>query len=259
MQPRKRCSLEAHLLSQWPQGYFRQVHTELDSTNAEARRLAEAGGAQHGPLWIMAERQSAGHGRRGRAWQTEEGNLAATLLLRPDAPQAVTGQLSFAAALAVAEMAAHFAPRAMIAVKWPNDVLADGKKLAGILLEGGSARTTKNWLAIGIGVNLAGHPEGTEFPAMSLAGLGIAAPPAQEALTMLAACFAHWYDVWMKDGFETLRTEWLARAKGVGMPIRARLPQETREGVFEGIDENGALLLNEGGSVRAIAAGEVFF
>jgi len=239
-------------LSLWPQGYSKQVHAELDSTNEEARRLAEAGAV--GPLWIMALRQNAGRGRRGRAWISPEGNLAATLLLRPDAPQAVTGQLSFAAALAVADMAAHFAPDAAIAVKWPNDVLADGKKLAGILLEGGAG-----WLAIGIGVNLAGHPEGTEFPATSLAQLGIAVPSQDEALTVLAARFAHWYGLWMQGGFESLRMQWLARAKGVGAPIRARLPQETRTGVFEGIDASGALLLNEGGQVRVIAAAEVFF
>ena len=239
-------------MSLWPQGYSKQVHAELDSTNEEARRLAEAGAV--GPLWIMALRQNAGRGRRGRAWISPEGNLAATLLLRPDAPQAVTGQLSFAAALAVADMAAHFAPDAAIAVKWPNDVLADGKKLAGILLEGGAG-----WLAIGIGVNLAGHPEGTEVPATSLAQLGIAVPSQDEALTVLAARFAHWYGLWMQGGFESLRMQWLARAKGVGAPIRARLPQETRTGVFEGIDASGALLLNEGGQVRVIAAAEVFF
>lgn len=241
----------------WPQGYSKQVHGELDSTNEEARRLAQAGVA--GPLWIMAERQTAGRGRRGRAWHAPEGNLAATLLLRPQASQSVTGQLSFAAALAVADMAARFAPQADIAVKWPNDVLADGKKLAGILLEGGPDKANRTWLAVGIGVNLASHPEGTEFPAMSLAGLGVAPPSPEEALTVLAARFAHWYDLWMQSGFEWLRTAWLTRAKGVGSPIRARLPQETRMGVFEGIDADGALLLNEGGWVRAISAGEVFF
>ena len=239
-------------MSQWPQGYSKQVHAELDSTNAQARRVAENG--ETGPVWIMALRQTAGYGRRGRAWQTAEGNLAATLLVTPHAPQGVTGQLSFAAALAVAEMAEHFVPNAAIAVKWPNDVLADGRKLSGILLE-----TGQGWLAIGIGVNLASHPEGTEFPATSLSRLGIAPPMAEEALTILAASFAHWYDVWMQAGFETLRAAWLARAEGLGGPIRARLPHETLEGVFEGIDENGALLLNEGGRVRAIAAGEVFF
>ncbi len=236
----------------WPQGYSKRIHAELDSTNEEARRLAEAG--EVGPAWIMAERQSAGRGRRGRAWHSPEGNLAATLLLRPDASQAATGQLSFAAALAVADMVAHFAPNAAIAVKWPNDVLADGKKLAGILLEGGSG-----WLAIGIGVNLAAYPEGTEFPATSLAQLGVASPSQNEALTVLAARFTHWYGLWMQGGFESLRMQWLARAFGVGSPIRARLAQETRTGVFEGIDATGALLLNEGGQVRAIAAGEVFF
>jgi BirA family biotin operon repressor/biotin-[acetyl-CoA-carboxylase] ligase len=244
-------------LSLWPQGYSKQVHAELDSTNEEARRLARAGDA--GPLWIIAERQTGGRGRRGRAWKTEKGNLAATLLLRPDAPQAVTGQLSFAAALAVAETAVHFAPHAAVAVKWPNDVLAEERKLAGILLEGGDAKPNLNWLAIGIGVNLASHPEGTEFPATSLAELGVSVPSPLEALTVLAARFAHWYDVWMKDGFAPLRDEWLTRAKGVGRPIRARLPNETREGLFEGIDASGALLLNEGGRLRAIAAGEVFF
>ena len=239
-------------MNAWPQGYCRQVYAELDSTNEEARRLAQAG--EVGPVWIMAERQTAGRGRRGRAWHVPQGNLAATLLLKPKVSQAVTGQLSFAAALAVADMAAHFAPQAGIAVKWPNDVLADGKKLAGILLEGGDG-----WLAIGIGVNLAGHPEGTEFPATSLAQLGVAVPSPQEALTVLAARFAHWYDLWMHSGFESLRAAWLARAFGVGAPIRARLPHETHEGVFEGIDADGALLLNEGGQVRAIAAAEVFF
>jgi BirA family biotin operon repressor/biotin-[acetyl-CoA-carboxylase] ligase len=239
-------------LNLWPRGYSRQLHVELDSTNAEARRLAEAG--EIGSVWIMAERQNAGRGRRGGAWATAPGNLATTLLLRPDAPQSVSGQLSFAAALAAADMISHFAPAAAVRVKWPNDVLADGKKLAGILLEGGSG-----WLAIGIGVNLASHPQGTEFPATSLAGLGIAPPSAEQALTVLAARFAHWYDLWMKAGFETLRAAWLARAFGVGAPIRARLPRETCEGVFEGIDQSGALLLNQGGRVRAIAAGEVFF
>jgi BirA family biotin operon repressor/biotin-[acetyl-CoA-carboxylase] ligase len=241
----------------WPRGYSKQVHAELDSTNQEARRLAEAG--ECGPLWILALRQSAGHGRRGRAWQTVQGNLAATLLLRPEAPQAVSGQLSFAAALATADMILHFAPQAAVAVKWPNDVLVGGAKIAGILLEGGPAKSGKDWLAIGIGVNLASHPEDTEFPATSLAHQGIAPPSPEQALTILAARFAHWYDGWMQDGFESLRAAWLARAKGVGAPIRARLPHETREGVFEGIDASGALLLNEGGRLSAIAAGEVFF
>jgi BirA family biotin operon repressor/biotin-[acetyl-CoA-carboxylase] ligase len=237
-------------LISWPAGRVR--YEELDSTNSEARRLAEKG--EPGPLWISTARQTAGRGRRGRAWDAAPGNLAATLLIRPNAPQAAIGQLSFVAALAAAETASHFAPTAAISVKWPNDVLAEGKKLAGILLEGEA-----DWLAIGVGINLASFPEGTEFPATALAQLGIAPPSSEEALTVLAARFAHWYDGWMKTGFDTIREAWLARAAGLGKPIRARLPNETREGVFEGIDQSGALLLNEQGRLRPIAAGEVFF
>jgi BirA family biotin operon repressor/biotin-[acetyl-CoA-carboxylase] ligase len=232
------------------------AYGELDSTNSEARRLAQAG--EPGPLWITAEHQTAGRGRRGRVWDSAPANLAASLLLRPEAPIAIVGQLSFVAALAVAEMAVHFAPRAAITVKWPNDVLGEGRKLAGILLEAGPA-PEGNWLAIGIGVNLASFPQGTEFPATSLAQLGLAPPTPADALSVLAARFDHWYAAWMNEGFETVRSAWLARAGGLGLPIRARLPHETREGVFEGIDSAGALLLNEQGLVSTIAAGEVFF
>jgi len=240
----------------WPQGYGKIAHRELDSTNDEARRMAEAGEA--GPLWITAARQTAGRGRRGRAWDAGTGNLAASLLLRPQAPEAVIGQLSFVAALAAADMAAQFAPGAIIEVKWPNDVLGNGKKLAGILLESG--RDSHGfWLVIGIGMNLADFPEGTEFPATSLAELGVAAASPDTALCVLAARFAHWYDVWMSLGFETVRTAWLARAAGLGGPIRARLPHETHEGIFAGIDTGGALLLNQQGRLRPITAGEVFF
>jgi len=223
---------------------------EIDSTNEEARR--RAGSGERGPLWIMAERQTAGRGRRGAVWQAADGNLTATLLLSPPANYA---QLSFAAALAVSDLAQHFAPGRRVTVKWPNDVLAEGRKLAGILLESGPG-----WLAIGVGVNLTGHPDGTEFPATSLAALGVSPPVPKAALSVLAARFAHWYDCWMKDGFESLRAAWLARAPEVGAPIRARLAShETRHGLFEGIDASGALLLREASGVSAITAGEVFF
>jgi BirA family biotin operon repressor/biotin-[acetyl-CoA-carboxylase] ligase len=243
-------------LTGWPPGVGLLRLDEVDSTNDEARRRAAAGEA--GPLWIMAARQTAGRGRRGRRWEGGEGNLAATLLLRFAALPAA-GQLGFAAALAVAEMAAHFAPKAAITVKWPNDVLADGRKVAGILLESGSDAKAGGWLAVGIGVNLARHPAGTEFPATSLAALGAAPPAPEAALEMLAGRFRHWHGLWQRGGFVPLRAAWLARAGGLGRPIRARLPHEERHGAFEGIDMNGALLLRETMGVRAIAAGEVFF
>jgi len=239
-------------LTHWPPGTGLVRLDEVDSTNAEACRRAKAG--EQGPLWITAARQSAGKGRRGRDWETGTDNLAATLLLRPEGRPDTNAQLSFAAALAVADMAVEFAPHAVITLKWPNDVLADGKKLSGILLEGGN-----NWLAIGIGINLASHPEGTEFPATSLGALGVVPPSPQDALVVLAARFAHWLARWQEQGFEPLRTAWLARAQGLGAPIRARLPHEERHGAFEGIDASGALLLREPGGLRAITAGEVFF
>jgi BirA family biotin operon repressor/biotin-[acetyl-CoA-carboxylase] ligase len=239
-----------------PSGTAAAWHDEIDSTNEEARRLACKGEA--GPLWIAAARQTAGRGRRGRRWETSSGNLAATLLLRPDTPPRDAAQLSFAAALAVADMAQHFAPDAAITLKWPNDVLAEGRKLGGILLESGNDHGF--WLAIGVGVNLAHFPSGAEFPATSLAALGAAVPAPRDSLTVLTSHFAHWHAVWQAAGFAELRDAWLARADRLGEPIRARLPHEEQQGVFEGIDSSGALLLGQGdGRVRAIAAGDVFW
>lgn len=239
-------------MSGWPPGVGLVRLEETDSTNAEVRRRAEAG--ETGPCWITAARQRAGRGRRGRVWETGAGNLAATLLLHPKASPATAAQLSFAAALAAAETVLHFAPHATVTLKWPNDVLADQKKLAGILLEAGDG-----WLAIGIGLNLASHPEGAEYPATSLAVLGVTPPSPEAALAVLAARFAAWLERWEKDGFAPLRTAWLARAEGLHLPVRVRLPHEERHGAFEGIDAAGALLLREPGGLRAVAAGEVFF
>jgi BirA family biotin operon repressor/biotin-[acetyl-CoA-carboxylase] ligase len=243
----------------WPQGYALKSFEVIDSTNEEARRMALAG--EKGLVWITAERQSAGRGRRGRAWESPTGNLSATLLVRPEKPPGEVAQLSFVAALAASDMVQSFAQSARVAVKWPNDVLADGRKIAGILLEsasGGSGRL--DWLAVGIGVNLAHHPEGTEFPATSLAALGETPPAARDALTRLACAWAKWYEMWTARGFADIRDAWLARAAHIGGRIRARLQNEETSGVFEGIDETGALILRETqGRTRIIAAGEVFF
>lgn len=231
----------------------------IDSTNEEAKRLAGAG--EPGPIWITAARQTAGRGRRGRSWDSPTGNLAATLMIRPGRPANECAQLSFAAAIAACDMLQHFAPAAALRVKWPNDVLANGTKLVGILLESASkGGEPPDWLAIGIGANLATHPEGLEYPATSLKALGAAVPSADDALLHLAANFAGWYDAWASQGFAPLRDAWLARAQGVGGRIRARLATEETTGVFEGIDGSGALILREtAGTVRHIAAGEVFF
>jgi BirA family biotin operon repressor/biotin-[acetyl-CoA-carboxylase] ligase len=243
----------------WPDGYALREWDEIDSTNEEARRLAAKG--ERGPIWLRAGRQTAGRGRRGRAWESPAGNLAATLLISPDKPASECAQLSFVTAIAAADAASIFAPSADVKVKWPNDVLAGGKKMAGILLESASgASAAPTYLAIGIGMNLAHFPPDTEFPATSLAVVGGAVPKPSDALTQLAAHFAKWYDVWMTTGFSSIQDAWLARAAGLGTRIRARLTHEETSGVFEGIDHTGALILRESvDRVRAISAGEVFF
>jgi BirA family transcriptional regulator, biotin operon repressor / biotin---[acetyl-CoA-carboxylase] ligase len=243
----------------WPKGYALKTFDVLDSTNEEAKRLGTAG--QAGPIWISAARQTAGRGRRGRVWESPTGNLAATLLLHPGRPAAECAQLSFVAAIAASDMLATFASEAEFRVKWPNDVLADGRKIAGILLESASqGGDPPQWLAIGIGVNLVTHPEGTEYPAISLSRLVATPPSRDDALLHLAADFAKWYEIWRGEGFAAIRDAWLARAAGLGKRIVARLSQEETSGVFEGINDAGALLLRERtGRVRAIPAGEVFF
>jgi BirA family biotin operon repressor/biotin-[acetyl-CoA-carboxylase] ligase len=233
--------------------------TEIDSTNEEAKRLATAG--VKGPLWLVADCQTKGRGRRGRDWQSPLGNVSATLLLNPSARVAKCAQLSFVAAISVFELIVRCAPQSSVKLKWPNDVLVEERKIAGILLEtAGKDATAPDWLAIGFGINLASHPVNTEFPATSLAALGIAPPRPLDAMASLATSWSEWYDVWMRRGFPPIRDAWLARAAGLGSRIRARLPTGEISGVFEGIDYDGALLLRERPDrLRVIAAAEVFF
>lgn len=235
---------------------------EIDSTNAEARRRADAG--ETGPLWITAAVQTAGRGRRGRAWDTRRGNLAATLLVTTDVPPAEAAQLSFVAAFAIRALAEQFVPPSLVRFKWPNDVMVDGRKLSGILIELGRNAGGHLWLAIGIGVNLAHAPENLERPATCIAAhlaADIPAPPEPaQALAILSAGFAATAAGWSRSGFAPLRDTWVKGAAGIGEPCEARLDRETLEGVAEGLDTDGALLLRlPNRSLRRIAAGDVFF
>ena len=246
-------------LAVWPQGHALRHFEEIDSTNEEAKRLADAG--VEGPLWIVADRQTRGRGRRGREWHSLVGNLSVTLLLRPSSRIAQCAQLSFVAALAAGDCVARFAPLAGIKLKWPNDVLADGRKIAGILLEAsGRDAGAPDWLAIGFGINLICYPGDAEFPATSLRTINVEPPAPKDALTCLAASWSEWYRAWEAMGFAVIREEWIARAAGLGQRIRARLADEEATGVFEGIDNDGALILREQPDrLRTIAAGDVFF
>jgi BirA family biotin operon repressor/biotin-[acetyl-CoA-carboxylase] ligase len=232
---------------------------ELDSTNAEAARLAQAGEA--GPVWIAARRQSAGRGRRGRVWETGQGDLAATLLMTLDMPPGEAAQLSFVTALAAGDLIRAYAPAAAVAYKWPNDVLIGGQKACGVLIESGPRAGQGMWLAVGVGLNLTSAPEGTEFPATCLAAHIVGPPPGPEqALGRLATAMAERISAWRQDGFAPVRTAWLQAAYGLGDPCTARLGRETVQGVAEGLDIDGALVLRlDDGSPRRITAGDIFF
>jgi BirA family biotin operon repressor/biotin-[acetyl-CoA-carboxylase] ligase len=223
-------------------------HDTIDSTNEEARRLAASG--ETGPLWITAHEQTAGRARRGRDWISNPGNLYATLLLPPEGPVEQRAQLSLVAGVAAAEAVAAFADN--VALKWPNDVLIGGEKVAGLLLEsfGGA-------VAIGFGVNLAHAPNGTEFPATSIAAL-TKAPAPDEALAELARQWDAWYDIWRHQGFAPVRIAWLARAHGLGEGLRVRLSDGEMTGTFVGLDNDGALLLRRDDGIARVTAGDVF-
>ena len=233
---------------------------EIDSTNAEARRRAEAG--ESGPVWFTALRQNAGRGRRGRNWNTGTGNLAATLLITSDLPPAEAAQISFVAALAVADLARTFVPPEIVKLKWPNDLMLDGRKAAGILVESGRRPDGQLWIATGIGVNLAHSPDDVERPATSFAAHIEDAPPPTplEALDRLSQAFSGWLDAWGAQGFAAIAEAWTVRAQGLGQACVARLGSETVEGVAEGLDIDGALRLRlADGAIRRITAGDVFF
>jgi BirA family biotin operon repressor/biotin-[acetyl-CoA-carboxylase] ligase len=236
-----------------------EAFDELDSTNAEARRRAEAGAV--GPVWITAGVQTAGRGRRGREWHTRSGNLAATLLLATSRPAGEAAQLSFVAALAAADLAETCVGPGAARLKWPNDVLVHGRKAVGILVESGARPQGDLWLAVGIGVNLAHAPQGLERPATAFADhMAGPAPRPLDALEILASRFQHWFDLWNRDGFAPISKGWARIAHGIGEPCEARLPHQTLRGVAEGLDPDGALRLRlDDGSIQRITAGDVFF
>ncbi len=227
----------------------------LGSTNSEALARARAG--ERGPLWITARAQTAGRGRRGRTWVAEPGNLHATLLLTDPAPPERAAQLSFVAALATHDAIAACAPAlgSRLGFKWPNDVLLDGAKLAGILIEAEGTRPLL--VAVGIGANCRHHPATTDYPATDLAAAG--AVVAVEALfTALSGAMADRLRQW-EAGFAPIRAAWLARAGGLGGALTARLGARELTGRFETLDEAGRLVLRRpDGAVETIAAGEVF-
>jgi BirA family biotin operon repressor/biotin-[acetyl-CoA-carboxylase] ligase len=230
----------------------------IGSTNAEALARARAG--ERGPLWITAARQTAGRGRRGKAWISELGNLYASLLLTDAAPAVHLPELCFVMALAVRDAVSAVASSlsASLGLKWPNDLLLDGAKLAGILIEAESigARTIT---AAGIGVNCAHHPDALGYPATNLAAHGHAVGPGV-LMTELSRAMVSRFAQWDRGaGFGAIRAEWLTHAAGIGGDIHVRLSDRELTGIFETLDPAGRLMLRlPGGAVEAITAGEIF-
>lgn len=213
------------------------------------------------PTWIMARNQTAARGRHGRQWTHPEGNLAATLLMRPGGGPADAALRSFMAANALFEALALHVDRTKLAVKWPNDVLLSDCKVAGILLESMGAADGIEWLAVGVGVNLKTVPEdvkGAAFPPTSLAEHSDLVTP-ENFLSKLAANFATEEAILKELGFGKIREDWLKRAARLGEVITARTSREEITGTFESIDEAGNLILRTPKGAQVIAAADVYF
>lgn len=239
--------------------FFHLVELEsCGSTNDEAKDRARAGAPEGTLVW--AHRQTAGRGRRGRAWESGAGNLACSLILRPGLPPAQAALVSFAAALAVADAVCPLIP-GRPTLKWPNDVLVGGAKISGILLEsepgpGGNV----DWLVLGVGVNVTDSLTDAPYPATSLRAAG--ADPAIDAGLVLRAYANHvvlWYRRLLGQGFAPLRAAWLNAAHGLGGTVTVRLAQESFQGTLLDLDDDGGLLVACGDTVRRVTAGDVFF
>lgn len=250
-----------------PEGFRLCHYATLGSTNDEAKALARAGAPQGTLVW--ADEQTAGRGRRGRVWLSPPGNLYLSLVLRPDGAPARAAQLSFVAALGLGDalvalglgdaLAALGGPAMRLRYKWPNDLLANGRKLAGILLESETSASDRvDFVVVGVGVNIVLAPDDVEFPATSLAAQGVATVTPAALLAGFARHFEIWARRWRAEGFAPVRAAWLARASGLGERVRVRLERNTLCGRFLDLDDDGALVLEGVQGRRRIAAGEVF-
>lgn len=206
-------------------------------------------------LWLRAERQTAGRGRMGRDWRSPAGNLYASTLVRLRSGDPPAPSLTFVAAVALFDALRLFAPDAAWQIKWPNDLLADGSKLSGILPErAGDA------VVVGIGVNLASHPQNLDRPTTSIAALTGVAPDPAAFLEALAGKFETWRDIWRREGLLRVLARWRDVAHPEGTRLWVALPEGGRlDGAYGGLDADGALRLRlADGSTRVIHAGDVF-
>ena len=241
------------------------TYDSIDSTNMEAIRVSCKRDSLN-PLWIVSTKQTQGRGRQGRSWSSPPGNFYGSLLLKNPSNMRQASQLGFVAGVALNTALKHIAPSLKnIVLKWPNDALLKGAKLAGILLESsGFNQADKSFfIAIGVGINLAFHPDDTPYPATNLASHG-APVSVSDCVKSLSDAFAQKLALYNEgENFDSIRTEWLKAAHEIGTPIKIRLRSECENesisGSFGGIDEAGSLILNQGSKGQLIHAGDVYF
>jgi BirA family transcriptional regulator, biotin operon repressor / biotin---[acetyl-CoA-carboxylase] ligase len=242
--------------------YHLLAYDELDSTNEEAKRLA-IGGGSHGAI-IWAKKQTQGKGRMGRVWESAEGNLFCSILLCPGTDDKFITQLSFVAAVAAIQTLKSILPEETeIKCKWPNDVLLDDKKIAGILLESfehkdKNTEQKHRWVVVGVGINVDSFPTETNIPATCLKSAGVEIISAKIVLSRFIHHFITCYDIWAKRGFSPIRRAWIEDAYKIGKNIEVKLPKAKYSGVFEGIDIDGALLIRKSDGTRiSLPAGDL--
>jgi BirA family biotin operon repressor/biotin-[acetyl-CoA-carboxylase] ligase len=233
---------------------------DVGSTNTACFEHAREG--DPGRLWITARRQLGGRGRRGRTWISEPGNLYASLLLINPAPPAALASLPLVVALALHRAIAAEMPFVgdRLRIKWPNDVLIDGRKVSGILIEAETLPDGRSAVVIGCGVNIAHMPENPLYPATSLSEAGASTSP-DAIFARLLVELAHALEVWQAgEGLDSIVSSWKALVHGVGQPITVNLPDRSLSGIFAGVERDGLLTLRlDTGDTLRIASGDVFF
>jgi BirA family transcriptional regulator, biotin operon repressor / biotin---[acetyl-CoA-carboxylase] ligase len=240
-------------------GWRLQVHEAIGSTSDHCAALAAAG--EPGGLAVLALRQIKGRGSRGRGWQSPIGNLSLSVLLRPSGTLSDAGSWPLLTGIAVADAVRPLLPDpAALVLKWPNDVLLRGRKLAGILIDtaldqAGGLR----WLIIGIGANLAVAPEVPGRVTACLPDVGVVPPPPEAFARDLLDRLTHWQSVLLRDGFDAIREAWLARAHPIGTALTVAFADQRVEGSFEGLSPEGHLVLRTSSGVRSFSTGEVLF
>jgi BirA family biotin operon repressor/biotin-[acetyl-CoA-carboxylase] ligase len=234
------------------------VRDSIGSTNEEAMRLGREGDA--GRLWLVAREQLQGRGRRGRTWSSPPGNLYASLLLIDAAPSEHLPELGFVAGVALVRALRDILGNdARLGLKWPNDILFDGAKFSGILLESSLLSSGRTACVAGFGVNCRSHPATLPYAATDLATIGTILDAPEDVQPRLSDAMTEMLQVWASGlGFADIRAQWLKSALGLGEPIRIALGTTNLSGVFESIDSRGRLILRQGANTRAIEAGDVF-